>query len=92
MLTKDAMSEANRERIAKPAGPKPVRIPARRSLERSDPANAVSITKDEVDRWAETGELPTRIETWLASSPLQKDTKRVLTRSELSAARKRLAR
>jgi hypothetical protein len=88
------MSEANRERTAKPAGPKPVRIPreARRSLERSDPANEVSITKDEVDRWAETGELPTRIETWLASSPLQKDTKRVLTRSELSAARKRLAR
>ena len=88
------MSEANRERSAKPAGPKPVRIApeVRRSLERSDPANAVSITKDEVDRWAETGELPTRIETWLASPPLQKDTKRLLTRSELSAARKRLAR
>jgi hypothetical protein len=39
----------------------------RRGLDEAQRGETVALTKAELDHWAETGELPERIETWAAS-------------------------
>src|SRR5580658_5521347 len=81
----NAMTRTARKTRTRSLAPKLVPLPpeVERSIALSDPSNAVPISKEEVDRWAETGELPNRIETWLASSPSQRDTRKAPTRSGL---------
>jgi hypothetical protein len=60
---------APRPRPTSPESTGVVELPAavRVGLEEAERGETIALTEAELDRWAETGELPERVDTWAAS-------------------------
>jgi hypothetical protein len=51
-----------------------VQASVRAGLEQALRGESIALTPEELDLWAETGELPERVEQWVASSPSRRAT------------------